>query len=53
MMIGMYDNLDDWEIAEELDKKFDGKVMIGDDRYDKAFMKLVAKNWKNIPGMKV
>ena len=43
----------DDDIAEELDKKFDGKVMIGDDRYDKAFMKLVAKNWKNIPGMKV
>ena len=31
----------DDDIAEELDKKFDGKVMIGDDRYDKAFMKLV------------
>ena len=43
----------DDDIAGELDKKFDGKVMIGDDRYDKAFMKLVAKNWKNIPGMKV
>ena len=43
----------DDDIAEELNKKFDGKVMIGDDRYDKAFMKLVAKNWKNIPGMKV
>ena len=43
----------DDDIAEELDKKFDGKVMIGDDRYDKAFMKLIAKNWKNIPGMKV
>ncbi len=42
----------DDDIAEELDKKFDGKVVAGDDKYDKAFMKLVAKNWKNIPGMK-
>lgn len=43
----------DDDIAEELDEKFDGEVETGDDKYDKAFMKLVAKNWKNIPDMKI
>lgn len=43
----------DDDIVEELDKKFDDEVVIGDDKYDKEFMELVAKNWKNIPGMKV
>lgn len=43
----------DDDIVEKLDEKFDGDVVIGDDKYDKAFMKLVAKNWENIPDMKV
>lgn len=43
----------DDDIAAELDEKFDGTVEAGDDKYDKAFMKLGAKNWKNITDMKV